>query len=77
MRKAHTTTRDNLTTYGNLTVGDTVMGPGPRPSAPREQGTLVELYRLNMARGAGYWAVVRRADGGTYNTAVGLLAKVA
>lgn len=65
--------REELTTYNGLTVGDRVTGPGPRPSAPRELGTLVELFRLHTARSSGVWARVEREDGTLYSTAVGLL----
>jgi hypothetical protein len=68
---------EDLQEYGGLSVGDKVYGPGPRPSAPRETGTLLRIYVLYTARGKGVWARVERDSGGEYSTAVGLLTKAA
>jgi hypothetical protein len=71
MSKAGTT--EELQQHGTLTIGARVTGPGPRPSAPRETGTLRRLYVLYTARGKGIWASVERDDGSNYSTAAGLI----
>lgn len=67
----------DVTSHGNLRVGDRVIAPGHRKADPSTLGILTRIIEMHFARGLGYFAEITTDDGNVVTAAIGIIRKEA